>query len=339
MNIGAYEQDYLDELKCFVAQCDYLPFLEYGVSRDLIANFITGELSDIFSNGGFVFLAKEQKEIIGLIASEKLEWDSKHFGFNRAKISYLLASGDYFKAYDTKQKLVSHLIGESYRRLALHLSARVCKEDISSIHALEGEGFRLMDVLVTYSFQFQKQGTLDIVTSYPVRKFVQADLPKLIEISIKCFRDFPNATDRFHADPVLSKEKSDQVYIGWLTTSFQKSSSEILVAERDGNPVGFSLCTINKPFFDKIGIRLGSIALTAVQPSDRNKLVATSLLKASLHWFRDKVDIVETGGQVSNYPVQRAWNKVGLRIARSQCTFHWSVLPNTYYRPNSSGIA
>jgi hypothetical protein len=68
------------------------------------------------------------------------------------------------------------------------------------------------------------------------------------------------------------------------------------------------------------------MTLTAVDSSARNKLVATSLLNVSLAWFADKVDVIETGGQVSNYAIQRAWNAIGLKIIRTQCTFHWSVL-------------
>ena len=90
--------------------------------------------------------------------------------------------------------------------------------------------------------------------------------------------------------------------------------------------MAFNICNINDSLSDPIGLRVGTMALTAVDSSARNKLVALSLLNASLAWFADKVDVVETGGQVSNFAIQRAWNAVGLKITRSQCTFHWSVL-------------
>ena len=330
MNIDIFTYDYLNELKCFVAQCDYLPFSGYAVSRDLIANYVVDKISDVFSHGGLVFLSREQKEIIGFIASENLEWDSRHFGFEIGKINYLLASGDYLKSFNTKQKLISHLLKEAYPRLTLHFSVRISKEDLSSIHALEHESFRLMDVLVTYSLELKKQKKVDELASHSIRRYMQTDLPKLIEISLESFRDVRVATDRFHADPVLSKKKSDEVYVKWLTDSIQDPSSEILVAEKDGNITGFDLCSVNKSIANKTGLRLGTIALIAVQPSERNKDVATSLLNASLHWFRDKADIVETGGQVSNYAIQRVWQKTGFRIMRAQCTFHWSILPDNH---------
>ena len=132
MNISSYEPRHLDKLKRFVSECNYLPYLEYGLSRARISDFVITELFDTVSNGGFVFIAEEAEEIIGLICSEKLEWDSTHFGIETAKINYLLASGEYSKSLNTKQtrdvldKLISmpdkdkkeykYLVGEKYHK-------------------------------------------------------------------------------------------------------------------------------------------------------------------------------------------------------------------------------
>ena len=330
MNICSYEPSCLDKMKRFIAQCDYLPFFEYGISRDVVSNYIIEEISDTVSNGGFVFVAKEAEEIIGLIDSESLKWDSTHFGIETAKINYLLASGDYFKSLHTKEELVTHLLRNCYNRLTLHLSARVNKEDLSSIHALENKSFRLMDVLVTYSYDLRNTKGLETAPVHPVRSIRPCDLPKLAKIAVECFGQMPVATDRFHADPVLPKEKSDELYIEWLVNFSQDPSNGILVAEINGNPVGFNLCKVNKSISDKIGLKLGTMVLTAVKYSERNKLVGVSLLNASISWFRDKVYIIESGGQVSNYPIQRVWSKVGFKIMKSQCTFHWSALPDSF---------
>ncbi len=328
MNISSYELSCLGKLKRFITESNCLPFLEYSVCRDLAIDYTVEEILDIFSKGGFVFVAKEAEEIIGVLVSERLEWDSIHFGVETAKINYLLASGDYFKSLNTKQKLLSYLLKKCCDKLILHLSARVNKEDLSSIHALESRSFRLMDVLVTYSLDLRNGQGLETVPIHQVRSFKKSDLPKLVEISLECFKEVPVATDRFHADRTLPAKKSDELYIKWLINFSQDRSNEILVAEVDGEIVGFNLCTVNQLLADKIGLRLGSMVLTAVKCSQRNKLVGISLLRASISWFRDKADIVESGGQVSNCPIQRAWTKVGFKIVKSQCTFHWSVLPD-----------
>ncbi len=329
MNIFPCEPSHLDRLTRLISQCNYLPFLEYGIHRDLVSKYVAEDLSEIVSKNGFVFVAEEAEEIVGLIASEKLEWDSTHFGIETAKINYLLASGEYSKSLNTKQKLISHLLAKCYDTLVLHLSARVDKEDLSSIHALESKSFRLMDVLLTYSFDLRNKKTTQTEPFHKVRCFNQSDLPTIIEICGECFREAPVATDRFHADRVLTKEKSDELYTNWLINLSQDSSNAVLVAEINGRIAGFNLCTVNKRLWDRIGLRLGSIALTAVKRSERNKRVGVSLLNATLSWFRDKADVIESGGQASNYPIQRAWSEVGFKITKSQCTLHWSVLPDS----------
>ena len=326
LDIHFFDHHRLDELKQFVAQCNHLPFLEYSVRRELIVDYVLAELSETLSNDGFVLVAKEADEIVGLVDCKKLEWDSTHFGIETARIDYLLASGDYLKSLNTKQKLISHMLTESHDRLISHLSARVNKEDLSSIHALESKSFRLMDVLVTYSLNLKNQKGLETALTYPIRSFNQSDLPKLLDIASDCFGKAPVATDRFHADPVLPKKKSDELYAKWLTNLSKDPSSVLLVAEVDGEPAGFNVCTVNKLAAEKVGLRVASMILTAVGSSQRNKLLGVSLLNATISWFRDKVDIIESGGQVSNYPIQRTWSKTGFKPTRSQCTFHWSVV-------------
>lgn len=329
MRIHSLEKPSSDELKPLLVSCNFVPFKEYGVQEDLLVNYITNELSDLISRKGSVLVAEEQGKIIGLLSSEKSDWDSSHFGIDISRITHLYATGDYFESFNVKQKLISHLQTKCLSDLSLHVSMRVHKEDLSSIHALESKSFRLMDVLVTYFFDLRKQNRVKIETQTHVRSFKQEEIPQLAEISRMCFKDNPVATDRFHADPTLSSEKSGELYTKWLIDSCHDLSAAVLVAEVDGKIIGFNICTINKPLADELGIRLGTITLTAVIPSERNKLVATSMLNASLDWFADKVDIVETGGQVSNYAIQRAWTKTGFNIIRSQCTFHWAVLPES----------
>lgn len=316
------------ELKPFIEGFDYLPFREYEVRADLSANLVLSEISIILSRGGFCLAAREQNEVVGLISIEKLNWDTEHFGFPIAKISHLLSRGDYQASFEVKKKLISAALKKCYLNLLLHLSARVNKEDLASIHALESSSFLLMDVLVTYFFDFRKQSIGKPLGAFHVRPYKPSEILRLSEIAQICFGDENVATDRFHADPTLPRSKSDLLYVKWLVASAQEPSSEILVVEWDGKPVGFNICKIGKSVNDQLGLRIGVIELTAVHPSMRGKQVATSLLEASLAWFSGKVDLVETGGQASNYAIQRAWVRTGFKVVRSQCTYHWSPTPN-----------
>jgi hypothetical protein len=329
VKIYSLEHRSLEEVKPFIGQCGFIPFNDYNIERAILVNNVIEELSDILYRGGSVLVAREQGKTIGLISSEVSQWDSDLFGTKISKIIHLLSSEDYVKSCIVKRKLVSDLIAECCSKLSVHLSARIYKEDLSSTHALESKSFRLMDVLVTYSFDLRNKRINEPEVSCHVRESKQDEILELAEIASECFSNSPVATDRFHADPTLPAEKSGLLYVKWVVDSCKDPSNKVLVAEIDGTPVGFNICNTNDLLDKRLGFRLGTIAITAVKPTERRRLVATSLLNASLKWFTNKVDVVETGGQVSNYAIQRAWCKVGFKIIRSQCTFHWSVLPDS----------
>lgn len=312
-------------LDAFIANSLFNPFEIYGVNQDVFVKHTRLEFLSLISKGGFVLVAKNNDKLVGLISLLRSEWDSKHFEIPISKIVHLIAIGNYFEQTNIKRKLISSLLVKCSKDLLLHVSARVNKEDLSSIHALESGNFNLMDVLVTYSMDLRKTRLVSLKDGYNIRKFRPDEVPRLVAIAFKSFEKTV-ATDRFHADPTLSKEKSSDLYAKWIENSCNDPYSEVLVAEIDGETVGFNICKINPSLIDSLGLRLGTMTLTAVDSFYRRKRIAISLLNASLSWFSGQVDVVETGGQVSNYTIQRAWNAVGLKITRSQCTFHWSVL-------------
>jgi hypothetical protein len=309
----------------FLADALFNPFEIYDIDQSVFVKYIHSELLDSISKGGYVLVAKNNNQVVGLISLEQSEWDSEHFKTPISKINHLLALGTYFEQTNVKRRLISSLLAKCSRNLLLHVSARVNKEDLSSIHSLESRSFKLMDVLVTYSIDLRKTKPIGMDNRYSIRKFRPEEVSKLAEIAFESFEK-TLTTDRFHADPTLSKEKSSDLYSKWLENSCNDPYSEVIVAEIEGKTVGFNVCSINASLIYSIGLRIGTMSLTAVDSFYRKKRIAVSLLSASLNWFSGKVDVVDTGGQVSNYAIQRAWNTLGLKITRSQCTFHWSVL-------------
>ncbi len=303
------------------------PFAIYGVPHDKFTKYVHHQLLEILEKGGFVLAAQLENEIVGFASLISSDWDSKLFGFPISKLNHLVAAGNYLEQLNIKRRLISEILKKCSKELLLHVSARVNKEDLSSIHALEADRFKLMDVLVTYSIDFRKDQFTQKKNSYNIRKFRLDEVPKLAKIACESFENTALATDRFHADDTLPKDKSTELYAKWLENSCKNRSGQVFVAEDNGTPIGFNICNLNRSLSDIIGLSIGTMALTAVDCSYRNKSVATSLLSGSLSWFADKqVEVVETGGQVSNYAIQRAWSSAGLKIVRSQCTFHWSVL-------------
>ena len=327
MKVYPLERPMLKRLKPLVANYQFKPYNEYKIEQSLLESYVIDEISDILSREeNFVLVAEEMGKLIGLVSLERLDWDTKHFGIEMAKIGHLITSGGYSKAFEVKCELISHMLTKCCQKQISHLSARVYKEDLSSIHALESKSFRLMGIIVTHSLDIRKRNSVHLEHKWHIREFELDDVPKLANIAMKSFKEQPVVTDRFHADSFLPKEKSDDVYVQWIINSCKGLSDTVLVAEMNGTPVGFTVCKVYKSLCEKLGVRFGAATLIAVTPSARGKTIHTSLLNAALQWFDDKVDIVEVGAQINNYAGQRAWSRLGFKIIRSQCTFHCSAI-------------
>jgi ribosomal protein S18 acetylase RimI-like enzyme len=318
------ERNIMNRAKRLIATWHLKPYREYGINEHLLENYVLNEISELLTQReNFGFVAEEKGRLVGLVAVERLGWDTKHFGMEMAKISHLLATGAYSKAFELKRELVSCVLAKCREERISHLSARVFKEDLTSIHALESNSFRLMDIIVTDSFNLRKK-QIPTENQWHVREFKKKDIPKLIEIATKSFKEEPVAKQRFHADPYLFKEKSKDLYVQWLISACKGLADTVLICEINSEIVGFSACKVEKSLAQKVGLKLGTVFLTGVTPAARGKGVHRNLLSSALHWFSDKVDIVEVGAEISNYAVQKGWNRLGFETVRSQCTFHWS---------------
>jgi ribosomal protein S18 acetylase RimI-like enzyme len=324
-NIHRLGRDDSDRLLPLIASYQFNPYRQYQIDRSILESYVIDEIVNLLSNrDNFALAAEERGALVGLISVEKLGWDTKYFGMQMARMPHLIVSNGYPQAFELKCELITRILSECHKENIRHISARVAKEDTSSIHALESKGFRLMDVIITGSVDLRNREITQTENRWPVREFNSNDIPKLVDIAIKSFGEQPIAKHRFHADPFLPQEKSNYLYVQWLLSSCKGLADTVLVAEMNETPVGFIACKVERQLSEKIGIRLGVVFLTAVTPSARQKGVYPSMLNAALNWFSGKVDIVETGAEVSNYAVQRGWNKLGFKVVRSQCTFHWS---------------
>jgi RimJ/RimL family protein N-acetyltransferase len=70
-------------------------------------------------------------------------------------------------------------------------------------------------------------------------------------------------------------------------------------------------------------VRTGGLILSAVAPWAEGKGLYTSMINGGLKWFAAQgVEVSHLGTQVNNYPVQRAWTRLGFRLAKSGPSMH-----------------
>jgi GNAT superfamily N-acetyltransferase len=193
--------------------------------------------------------------------------------------------------------------------------ARCATGDFATIHAVEDEGFRLMDTLVYYQARLGDAPIPVRGTALPIRPARPDESGAVGLLAEAAFKDY---FSHYHADPRFDRRKVDEVFIDWASRSCVDKSvaDEVFVADA-GHELG-AFATLR--FNDEIE---GEGVLFAVHPEQQNKGIYRDLMISGMQWCRDHNRgrmVVST--QVNNHAVQRAWTRLGFVIYKSFYTFH-----------------
>lgn len=205
---------------------------------------------------------------------------------------------------------------EARKHAITFLSARVSTHDTRIVHALEDDGYRLMDTLVYYERAAAASGNEPAVNSdIHVRSASLRDAEDVGSVAGAAFAGY---FGHFHADERLSDADCDAVYVDWAKNCVvsQSSSLPVLVACAGDSVVGFLAAT-------RVSDTCADIALNAVSPKMQGRGVYHALLVAALDQIADAgIANATISTQVNNTAVQSVWCKLGFRMQRSLYTLH-----------------
>ena len=285
---------------------------------------LIARISDSYSNESKYSIAGkrlEDNEIIGVVIFERLKWDTEHFGINIGRINEIIAwGGEYRKELAVKDEMLRFIENKCEKDEIACVYCRVDINDFSSIHSLESNGFRLIDVLTTFCFDFRKNKALQelhnikrpFTNEITVRRWKEEDLDELANIAGTSY-----IYDRFHTDPMFPKNKSDELHRKWIVNCCRGLTDEVLVAATD-KPLGFITCKIN-------GSK-GVIDMVGVSKDVQKRGIGAMVVNAALEWFKDSVDVVEVGTQNRNIPGMKLYINAGFMPVASKLTFHrWFI--------------
>lgn len=258
-------------------------------------------------------------EMSGLACWSHLAWDSEQFGFPAARLDLLAASGDRAIATTIKKNLISETVLECANRGIRHLTARVDAANLSSIDALQKNGFDLIDGIQTFSLR------IPIAASFPkrehsfeVRLFRESDLPQVRELARSAY-----IHDRFHADSSLDQETADRINELWVMNScLGKMADAVVIVSVDETLLGYVTCVVDREASRVLGVGCGEIGMVATTASARNGGVASAATIAALEWFvLQGVSFVEVGTQLRNIAAARLYERCGFRLAAASLTW------------------
>jgi ribosomal protein S18 acetylase RimI-like enzyme len=190
---------------------------------------------------------------------EELPWDSAFFGVSiaRARTSRLNeASG--------------HALLEWCGRRRVDCLYFLCPlDDPATQRQLTDHAFQLVGVRVTLS---RPAGSDDGRVSGQLRPATVDDIPRLREIALASHRD-----TRFHADGHFEPARCDELYATWIEKSVHGYATHVIVADRDGEAVGYITLHIDHP--DAAPAGTARIGLFAVDEPWRGQGVGRDLLR------------------------------------------------------------
>ena len=196
------------------------------------------------------------------------------------------------------------------------ISTRVDVGALPQVHALEADGYRLMDTLVYYGGPLRPTGVdrsgPDGVSFRPARP---RDAPAVAAIARRAFADY---IGHYHADPRLDRSAADAAYIEWAEVSIARPAprDQAFLATLDKTPLAF--LTTRNPVEGKY-----EIVLNAVDPAHQAMGIYRTLLEAARRMIDGPDDArLSVSTQINNYAVQRVWSRIGLVHESSIYTFH-----------------
>ena len=292
----------------------YLPYRFYGFDPETLEKKL---LSDLLSYNRI-----ETDRVTA--AWKPLPWDSQHFGLKMLELTYFIAEET---ASHEDRRIVAERLHKDWRGYE-HATARINAFDIVSAQLVERSGFSLMDTNVKYGIDLRKAPVKEFDGSKLEHEGVTyevvhcpCDRPELINIAKTSWSKTKVAIDRFHADRNLPEQLADSVYTEWLRNSLTGSRADyVIVPKVGGKAAGF--LTLKEQADRVEDVNFGLLVLAAVDPAMRGKNIYTNMISLGLRVLKRKTEIAETGTQITNYPVQKAWVQLGLKQVSTTYVFH-----------------
>jgi GNAT superfamily N-acetyltransferase len=182
--------------------------------------------------------------------------------------------------------------------------AKVACDDVCTAGALQDAGFRVVDVNVSLSCPTRtghaSPGHVDEARA--------PDRDAVLDIAERHF-----TVSRFHRDPRIPPAAAGAIKRDWAAAYLDGQRGErLLVARRDGRPVGF--LGVLAP---EAGVRV--IDIVAVDTPERGAGAGRSLVEALLGSFAGRVDV---GTQIANTGALRFYERLGFLVTDTRYVLH-----------------
>jgi L-amino acid N-acyltransferase YncA len=245
-----------------------------------------------------------------------LPWDSAFFEIPMARV---------FLVHDDEARrtmllgIITSAIEACRARGIRHLSVRVDVGDAETIQALEDAGFRMMDALATYIYPLKRPAPEPGKDMGVLRLYQPEDRDQILEITREAYRGFRG---RYHLDPHLPQDRSDELYVEWARKSCDGDWADVVLVTENGKGElhGWASYRQIEPVSTVGGTAIRGGGLGACR---RDKPGAyAGLLRAATVRIHGGGAITEMQTQIFNFATIRLYEAVETQFVRADYTLH-----------------
>jgi hypothetical protein len=312
--IGA---DGLASLDALIEAYPFKPYRNYRVlSRRKQDEVMRAETSSALeSAGGFAVMADGDAPRAAAVV-RPLPWDSGFFGIPMARLT-LIHDADADRA--EMRGIIASALETSRERGLRHLSVRIDVADAEAIQALEDAGFRMMDALASYIYPLKRPAPEPGKDMGVLREYRPEDRDQILDITRDAYRGFRG---RYHLDPHLPQERSDDLYVEWAKKSCDGEWADVVLVTENGQGElhGWASYRQIEPVSTVGGTAIRGGGLGACR---RDKPGAyAGLLRAATIRIHGGGAVTEMQTQVFNFATIRLYEAVETQFVRADYTLH-----------------
>ncbi len=187
-------------------------------------------------------------------------------------------------------------------------------ENLTEIWALEGAGFELMDVGVTFARKLRGPIEPAVYEDLTIRPSTDDDIEQIVEAMVR-----DPWGSRYESDPAYEAARVRELRTRWLWNSHRGRADVVLVGVLDGRPAGYVTCRLDR------GDGPGEIELVGTLPGFRGRRVASRVLADAVAWFSTRTTAITVRTQATNIAAANLYESGGFTLRGSDMTFRLNL--------------
>lgn len=266
------------------------------------------------SNRGFA--AVQEGVIVGILVYAENPWETKMLGAKAGVINHFVVAS----STPNKQIIAGELLASALQHASGHdvkfMLSKCFTDDMTSIHALEHHGFRLMDTVVDCFFDYRRTnfGLVAPPRADSEARFRVAELGDREALVGVARLAFQTHFGRFHSDNQIDSATATRIYEEWIHGSLDGYADRIDLAEIAEEIVGFSIWKAPNELERNLGVRIGHYSISGIHPRYHGRGLFTSLTYEGMKQLQGVVDVIEGPTHINNYGVQAGYQRLGWRV-------------------------